>query len=137
MITDQYAMAIIYLPIQLHPDGTNTPLTEIMTVNVTPCSELPTNVKPNSASAEFANQLNLLAKSSKHTSIVSDPATPMVLPENQENPNSLLKDEFVKLLTITRDELTRRTAKQSIQNTTFRNKRPVMNRHTMRNRTSS
>ena len=137
MITDQYAMAIIYLPIQLHADGTNTPLTEIMTVNVTPCSELPTNVKPNSASAEFANQLNLLAKSSKHTSIVSDPATQMVLPENPENPNSLVKDEFVKLLTITRDELTRRTAKPSINNTTFRNKRPVMNRHTMRNRTSS
>jgi len=134
MINDQYAMAIIYLPIQLHADGTNTPLTEIMTVNVTPCSELPTNVKPNSASAEFANQLNLLAKSSKHTSIVSDPATPMVSPAN---PNSLVKDEFVKLLTITRDELTRRTAKPSINNTTFRNKRPVMNRHTMRNRTSS
>ena len=134
MITDQYAMAIIYLPIQLHADGTNTPLTDLMTVNVTPCSELPTNVKPNSASAEFANQLNLLAKSSKHTSIVSDPATPMVSPEN---PNSLVKDEFVKLLTITRDELTRRTAKPSINNTTFRNKRPVMNRHTMRNRTSS
>jgi hypothetical protein len=134
MINDQYAMAIIYLPIQLHADGTNTPLTDLMTVNVTPCSELPTNVKPNSASAEFTNQLNLLAKSSKHTSIVSNPATPIGLPET---PNSLVKDEFVKLLTITRDELTRRTAKPSINNTTFRNKRPVMNRHTMRNRTSS
>ena len=100
MINDQYAMAIIYLPIQLHSDGTNTPITEFMTVNVNPCSELPTNVKPNSASAEFANQLSLLAKTSKYTSIISDPATPIGLPEKpieQENPNYLVKDEFVKL----------------------------------------
>lgn len=118
-------MAIIYLPIEVHENGSIVPLTDYIKVDIDKCNELP---DPTSIKMSLTEKINAAIQEKKQDQDQDRIDSGSDSESESEQPP--------QKLTISREELEKiiQRSRQPIKNSSFKNHFRSSSRHTMKKR---